>query len=111
MWSGEGQPNRFRRNAVSSVRRISSRKVARTVTRQFGQPAGALMTYSCTQISQYLNCPLRYRHRYIDGWNEKDVRAAMIFGRAFELALGAFFAEKIRERFCFGSGLVIRIAG
>jgi hypothetical protein len=24
------------------------------------------MTYSYTQISQYLNCPRRYRHRYLD---------------------------------------------
>ncbi len=49
------------------------------------------MTYSYTQISQYLNCPRRYRHRYLDGWQEKDTRAAMLFGRAFEKALAAFF--------------------
>ena len=49
------------------------------------------MTYSYTQISQYLTCPRRYRHRYLDGWKEKDKRAAMLFGRAFELALGAYF--------------------
>ena len=49
------------------------------------------MTYSFTQIIQYLMCPRRYRHRYLDGWKEKDTRAAMLFGRAFELALGAFF--------------------
>jgi hypothetical protein len=52
------------------------------------------MIYSYTQISQYLSCPRRYRHRYIDGWHEKDVRAAMIFGRAFELALGAYFRRE-----------------
>jgi len=39
------------------------------------------MTYSYTQISQYLGCPRRYRHRYLDGWQEKDTRAAMLFGR------------------------------
>lgn len=49
------------------------------------------MPYSFTQISQYLACPRRYRHRYIDGWREKDTRAAMLFGRAFESALGAYF--------------------
>ena len=49
------------------------------------------MTYSYTQISQYLTCPRRYRHRYLDGWREKDTRAAMLFGRAFEQALGAYF--------------------
>ena len=47
------------------------------------------MTYSYTQISQYLACPKRFRHRYLDGWKEKDTRAAMLFGRAFERALGA----------------------
>ncbi len=52
------------------------------------------MTYSYTQISQYLTCPRRYRHRYLDGWQEKDTRAAMLFGRAFERALTAHF---IRE--------------
>ncbi|HET9410118.1 MAG TPA: PD-(D/E)XK nuclease family protein [Candidatus Sulfotelmatobacter sp.] len=49
------------------------------------------MTYSYTQISQYLTCPRRYRYRYLDGWKEKDNRAAMLFGRAFEQALGAYF--------------------
>src|SRR5438105_1085348 len=48
------------------------------------------MTYSYTQISQYLTCPRRYRHRYLDGWQEKDTRAAMLFGRAFERALAAY---------------------
>jgi hypothetical protein len=49
------------------------------------------MTYSYTQISQYLNCPRRYRYRYLDGWKEKDTRAAMLFGRVFEQALSAYF--------------------
>ena len=53
------------------------------------------MVYSYTQISQYLTCPRRYRHRYLDGWKEKDTRAAMLFGRAFELALGASFDGRI----------------
>jgi hypothetical protein len=52
------------------------------------------MTYSYTQISQYLTCPRRYRHRYLDGWREKDTRAAMLFGRAFESALAAFFRRE-----------------
>ena len=30
------------------------------------------MNYSYTQISQYITCPRRYRHRYLDGWKEKD---------------------------------------
>src|SRR5215831_3234971 len=52
------------------------------------------MTYSYTQISHYLSCPRRYRHRYLDGWREKDTRPAMLFGRAFELALGAYFRRE-----------------
>jgi hypothetical protein len=52
------------------------------------------MTYSYTQISQYLTCPRRYRHRYLDGWQEKDTRAAMLFGRAFEKALSAYFLRE-----------------
>ena len=52
------------------------------------------MTYSYTQISQYLACPRRYKHRYLDGWKEKDTRAAMLFGRAFENALGAYFRRE-----------------
>jgi len=52
------------------------------------------MRYSYTQISQYLTCPRRYRHRYLDGWREKDTRAAMLFGRAFESALAAFFRRE-----------------
>jgi len=52
------------------------------------------MTYSYTQISQYLTCPRRYRHRYLDGWKEKDTSAAMPFGRAFEQALGAVFRRE-----------------
>jgi hypothetical protein len=52
------------------------------------------MTYSYTQISQYLTCPRRYRHRYLDGWKEKDTRAAVLFGRAFELSLGAYFRRE-----------------
>jgi hypothetical protein len=52
------------------------------------------VTYSYTQISQYLSCPRRYRHRYLDGWQEKDTRAAMLFGRAFERALAAYFLKE-----------------
>jgi hypothetical protein len=52
------------------------------------------MVYSFTQISHYLACPRRYRHRYLDGWQEKDSRAGMLFGRAFEKALAAFFRRE-----------------
>src|ERR1700731_1892317 len=52
------------------------------------------MTYSYTQISQYLSCPRRYKHRYLDGWKEKDTRATMLFGRAFEQAVAAYFQRE-----------------
>ena len=52
------------------------------------------MTYSYTQISQYLTCPRRYRYRYLDGWHEKDTRAPMLFGRAFEQAVAALFRRE-----------------
>jgi len=51
-------------------------------------------SYSFTQISQYLRCPRSYRYRYLDGWREKETRAAMAFGRCFENALGAYFREE-----------------
>jgi PD-(D/E)XK nuclease superfamily len=52
------------------------------------------MIYSYTQISQYLSCPRRYRHRYVDGWHEKETRAGMVFGRVFEQALSAYFQRQ-----------------
>ncbi len=52
------------------------------------------MVYSYTQISQYLRCPRSYRYRYLNGWREKETRAAMAFGRCFENALGAYFREE-----------------
>jgi len=50
------------------------------------------MTFSYTQIAQYLRCPKSYRYRYLDGWRERDNRASLLFGRAFEKALAALFA-------------------
>lgn len=52
------------------------------------------MTYSFTQISQYLRCPRSYRYRYVDGWREKDTRAGMVFGRCFETAVAAYFSKQ-----------------
>ena len=49
------------------------------------------MIYSHTQISQFVRCPRSYRYRYLDGWREKETRAAMVFGRSFEKALEAYF--------------------
>jgi CRISPR/Cas system-associated exonuclease Cas4 (RecB family) len=52
------------------------------------------VTFSHSQISAYLRCPRSYRYRYLDGWREKESRAALCFGRVFEKALGAFFSRE-----------------
>jgi len=52
------------------------------------------MTFSYTQIAQYLRCPRSYRYRYLDGWREKETRASLVFGRCFERALAAFFQRQ-----------------
>ena len=66
------------------------------------------MTYFYTHISQYLGCPRRYRHRYIDGWREKDTRAAMLFGRASNTQLLPCFAVKPLPLCCSSSGACAR---
>src|SRR3954470_14803339 len=68
-----------------------SRICSRSENRRAG---GSVMTYSYSQISQYLTCPRRYRYRYLDGWKQKENRAPMLFGRAFEQALGALFRRE-----------------
>jgi hypothetical protein len=50
--------------------------------------------FSHTQISRYLRCPRSYRYRYLDGWREKETRSSLLFGRAFEKALAAFFSRE-----------------
>ena len=62
------------------------------------------MTFSHTQIAQYLRCPRSYRYRYLDGWRDKDNRASLLFGRCFEKALAAFFAGEDSVRRCSSSG-------
>jgi PD-(D/E)XK nuclease superfamily len=52
------------------------------------------MIFSHTQISQYVRCPRSYRYRHLDGWQEKENRAGMVFGRAFEKALYAYFSNE-----------------
>src|SRR6202051_3552585 len=60
---------------------------------------GTSMIYSYTQISHYLRCPRSYRFRYLDGWREKDSRAALCFGRCFEKAIAAFFEASRRKAY------------
>jgi PD-(D/E)XK nuclease superfamily len=66
------------------------------------------MIYSYSQISRYLRCPRSYRYRYLDGWREKDTRAAMIFGRCFENALGAYFRREDSTAALFKDWLAFR---
>jgi hypothetical protein len=49
------------------------------------------MIFSHTQLSHFLQCPRKYRYRYIDGWQERESRAVLLFGRAFEAGLAAYF--------------------
>ncbi len=70
------------------------------------------MIFSHTQISQYLRCPRSYRYRYLDGWQEKETRAAMVFGRSFEKALSAYFGNDDPSQALFkewGSGVCIEM--
>jgi len=65
------------------------------------------MILSYTQLGSYLRCPRSYRYRYLDGWREKETRAAMVFGRCFEKALAALFRQEdpgstlLQEWSCF----------
>src|SRR5215467_59991 len=66
-------------------------------TRASGFGRRSPMIFSFTQVSQYLRCPRSYRFRYLDGWQEKDTRAGMVFGRCFEQALCALFCQEDPE--------------
>jgi hypothetical protein len=66
------------------------------------------MTYSYTQISQYLTCPRRYRHRYLDGWKEKDTRRPGCSVAPSDELWVRCFAVKTPERSCSTSGLLVR---
>src|SRR4029077_9232099 len=90
------QEKRLRAEVLSTSRDLrplsngnSSRRMLAKVSWREGR-----MTYSFTQISQYLQCPRKYRYRYLDGWREKEDRTSMIFGRCFENALAAYFREE-----------------
>src|SRR5713226_6146501 len=47
--------------------------------------------YSYTQLSTYLHCPLKYKYHYLDGWNEREDKANLVFGRVFQTAVEAQF--------------------
>jgi hypothetical protein len=45
----------------------------------------------CGQLCDEQRLEIPYRYRYLDGWREKETRAALVFGRCFEKALEAYF--------------------
>jgi hypothetical protein len=55
------------------------------------------VTYGFTQLIHYLDYSRHYRYRYLDGWQEKDIRAQRCFWAAFEQALGAYFLPEDPE--------------
>jgi hypothetical protein len=50
-----------------------------------------LQTHSDLPVSEL---PRRYRHHYLDRWQERDVRAAMLVGRCLEQAVAALFRHE-----------------
>lgn len=46
---------------------------------------------SWSAINTYLQCPLRYRFRYVDQLPEEFVNGALVFGQAIHAALEAYF--------------------
>ena len=58
------------------------------------------MTYGYTQISQYLSCPRRYKHHYMDGWKEKtrDTRFVELGRYLCEVRAGQYWRlEKLKS--------------
>ena len=116
--SRQDQPHRGQRHLARELRRLRPGQPVGRAGRGSGsdmlslqRPEGGPMTYSYTQISQYLTCPRRYRHRYLDGWQEKDTRAAMLFGRCFEQAVAAFFRREDPAQPCSSSGTLCKDLG
>jgi hypothetical protein len=55
--------------------------------------------YSYTQLSTYLQCPLKYKYHYLDGWQERDDKASLVFGRVFQMAIESQFLVPDSVRF------------
>jgi hypothetical protein len=47
--------------------------------------------YSYTQLSTYLHCPLKYKYHYLEGWQETEDKASLVFGKVFQSAVEAQF--------------------
>ena len=55
--------------------------------------------YSYTQLATYLQCPLKYKYHYLEGWAEREDKASLIFGRVFQTAVEAQFLVDDSVRF------------
>jgi putative RecB family exonuclease len=47
--------------------------------------------YSYTQLSTFLQCPLKYKYHYLEGWAEREDKASLAFGRVFQMAVESQF--------------------
>src|ERR1700683_3443612 len=47
--------------------------------------------YSYTQLATYLQCPLKYKYHYLEGWQEVEDKASLVFGRVVQRAVEAQF--------------------
>ena len=47
--------------------------------------------YSYTQLSTYLQCPLKYKYHYLEGWQESEDKASLVFGKVFQSAVESQF--------------------
>src|ERR1019366_1946116 len=119
----QDQPHRDQRHFAHQPRRLRPGQPVGRIIRSsdfeclsLQHRGGVPMTYSYTQISQYLTCPRRYRYRYLDGWHERDTRAPMLFGRAFEQAVAALFrredpAAVLFEQWCVCKDMDLTYSG
>jgi hypothetical protein len=69
------------------------------------------MIYGYTQISQYLTCPRRYRHRYLDACRRRiPVRQCSSAVPSNEHWAPTSYA-RMQRKHCFGNGRPIRTRG
>lgn len=62
-------------------------------------PAPKVRDYvSWSAINTYLQCPLRYRFRYIDQLPEEFLNSTLVFGQAIHASLEAYFRQKLTSR-------------
>ena len=53
---------------------------------------------SYSQLALYLDCPLKYRFRYIDEIQAEGVSSALVFGKAIHQALAQYYTDVMDEK-------------